>query len=58
MRRRLAKLKLWIAINEPSVLKRIAENSVRNRTDKLTMRDIDRIISAASVKGRKRSKKP
>ena len=57
MRRRLAKLKLWIAINEPSVLKRIGENSVR-KADRLTMRDVDRITSAASVKGRKRSKKP
>jgi prevent-host-death family protein len=43
-----------LAAPEPEVLKVLGEESVRNRTDTLTSRQIDQIIKAARADKRKR----
>jgi len=42
-----------LAAPEPEVLKRLGEASIRRGTDKLTMRQIDRVIKAARTSRRR-----
>ena len=52
MQGKLPKLKFSLATNEPEVLKKTGKDSLRTATNKLTIRDINRIIDATRLRGK------
>jgi len=51
LRKTISKLKLHLASNEPEVLKKIGKDSLRDGTNKLTTREINRIIKETRASG-------
>jgi pantothenate kinase type III len=55
LRKQIAAVRLVVAKREPEVLTAIGQESVRNGTDTMTSRQIDRIIKDVRLQMRKRN---